>query len=94
MVSVGVKHHDYLLSLSSELRSCVKVEVDVLGVGSNPRFVSPFTSKVTICGHRLVILPLTLNVMLKWLSSLPTLMQNQVPVRGEGVVLGIVLIRR
>ena len=32
MVSVGVKHHVYLLYLLlSELRNCVKVEVAVLG---------------------------------------------------------------
>ena len=31
MVSVDVKHHVNLLTLLSELRSCVKVEVDVLG---------------------------------------------------------------
>ena len=28
---MDVKHHDYLLSISSELKSCVKVEVNVLG---------------------------------------------------------------
>ena len=31
MVSVDVKHHVYLLRASSEFRSCVKVEVAVLG---------------------------------------------------------------
>ena len=37
MVSVDVKHHVYLVtggSDLSELRSCVKVEVDVLGSSS------------------------------------------------------------
>ena len=37
---------------------------------------SPFSSKVVVCGHRLVTLSLTINETLKWLSSLPTLMQE------------------
>ena len=39
-------------------------------------FGSPFSSKVVICGHGLVTLSLTINETLKWLSSLPTLMQE------------------
>ena len=37
---------------------------------------SPFSSKVMACGHCLVTLPLTINETLKWLSSLPILMQE------------------
>ena len=39
------------------------------------RFGSPFSSKVVVCGHGLVTLSLTVNETLKWLSSLPILMQ-------------------
>ena len=39
------------------------------------RFGSPFFSKVVVCGHCLVTLSLTINETLKWLSSLPILMQ-------------------
>ena len=39
-------------------------------------FGSPFSSQVVVCGHCLVTLSLTLNETLKWLSSLPTLMQK------------------
>ena len=40
------------------------------------RFGSPFSSKVVVCGHCLVTLSLTVNETLKWLSSLPILMQK------------------
>ena len=39
-------------------------------------FGSPFSSKVVVCGHCLVTLSLTINETLKWLSSLPILMQE------------------
>ena len=39
------------------------------------RFGSPFSSKVVVCGHGFVTLPLTINETLKWFSSLPILMQ-------------------
>ena len=39
-------------------------------------FRSPFTSKVVVCGCCLVTLSLTIMKTLKWLSSLPTLMQK------------------
>ena len=39
------------------------------------RFGSPFSSKVVVCEHGLVTLSLTINETLKWLSSLPILMQ-------------------
>ena len=37
---------------------------------------SPFSSKVVVCGHRLVILSLTIKETLKWFSSLPILTQE------------------
>ena len=37
---------------------------------------SPFSSTVVVCGHCLVTLSLTINETLKWLSSLPILMQE------------------
>ena len=40
------------------------------------RFGSLFSSKVVVCGYCLVTLSLTINETLKWLSSLPTLMQK------------------
>ena len=40
------------------------------------RFGSPFTSKVVVCAHCLVTLSLTINEILNWLSSLPTLMKK------------------
>ena len=40
------------------------------------RFSSPLSSKVVVCGHCLVTLSLIINETLKWLSSLPTLMQE------------------
>ena len=40
------------------------------------RFSSPFSSKVVVCGHCLVTLSLTIMKHLKWLSSLPILMQE------------------
>ena len=39
-------------------------------------FGSPFSSKVVVCGYCLVTLSLTINETLKWLSSLPILMQE------------------
>ena len=45
------------------------------GTSVRIHFGSPFSSKVVICGHCLVTLSLTINVTLKWLSSLPILMQ-------------------
>ena len=33
-------------------------------VGSIPRFGSPFSSKVVVCGHRLLIWPLAINEIL------------------------------
>ena len=36
---------------------------------SQHRFGSPFSSKVVVCGHCLVTLPLTINETLKWFSS-------------------------
>ena len=40
------------------------------------RFGSPLSSEVVVCGHCLVTLSLTVNETLKWLSSLPFLMQE------------------
>ena len=40
------------------------------------RFGSPFSSKVVVCGNCLATLSLTINETLKWLSSLPILMQE------------------
>ena len=40
------------------------------------RFGSLFSSKVVVCGHCPVTLSLTINETLKWLSSLPILMQE------------------
>ena len=37
---------------------------------------SPFSSKAVVCGHCLVTLSLTTNETLKWLSSLPILLQE------------------
>ena len=49
-------------------------------LGEVPRFESalgsPFSSKVEVCGHCLVTLFLTIYDTLKWLSSLPILMQE------------------
>ena len=47
-----------------------------LGTSVPIRFGSPFSSKVVVCGHCLVTLSLTINGTLKWLSSLPILMQE------------------
>ena len=41
-------------------------------LGSNPLRLS----FVVVCGHHLVTLSLTINETLKWLSSLPILMQE------------------
>ena len=40
------------------------------------RFGSPFSSKLVVCGHCLLTLSLTIDETLKWLSSLPNLMQK------------------
>ena len=45
------------------------------GTSVRIRFGSPFSSKVVVCGHCLMTLSLTINETLKWLSSLPILMQ-------------------
>ena len=45
-------------------------------VGSILRFGSAFSSIVMVCGHGPVALPRTVNRMLKWLSSLPILIQK------------------
>ena len=46
------------------------------GTSVRIRFGSPFSSKVVVWGHCLVTLSLTINETSKWLSSLPTLMQE------------------
>ena len=47
------------------------------GLGSIPLRLSFFFKKVVVCGHSLVVtLSLTINETLKWLSSLPILMQE------------------
>ena len=46
------------------------------GLGSIPPKPSLLFTKVVACGHCLVTLSLTINETLKWLSSLPTLMQE------------------
>ena len=45
-------------------------------LGSIPLRLSFFFKKVVVCGHCLVALSLTVNETLKWLSSLPFLMQE------------------
>ena len=40
------------------------------------RFISPLSSIFVVCGHCLVTLSLTVNETLKWLASLPVLMQE------------------
>ena len=44
-------------------------------LGSNPLRLSFLFKKVVVCGHCLVTLSLTINETLKWLSSLPILLQ-------------------
>ena len=44
-------------------------------LGSIPLRLSFLFKKVVVCGHYLVTLSLTINETLKWLSSLPILMQ-------------------
>ena len=46
------------------------------GIGSIPLRLSFLFKKVVVCGHRLVILSLTIDKTLKCLPSLPTLMQE------------------
>ena len=46
------------------------------GTSVRIRFGSAFSSKVVVCGHRLVTVSLAVNETLKWLSSLPVLMQE------------------
>ena len=46
------------------------------GTSVRIRFGSPFSAKIVVCGHCLVTLSLTINETLKWLSSLPTLIQE------------------
>ena len=49
------------------------------GTSVRIRFGSPFSSKAVVCGHctvSVVTLSLTINETLKWLSSLPILMQK------------------
>ena len=46
------------------------------GTSVRIRFGSSFSSKIVVCGHCLVILSLTINETLKWLSSLLILMQE------------------
>ena len=45
-------------------------------LGSNPLRLSSLFKKVVVCGHCLMTSSLTINETLKWLSSLPTLMQK------------------
>ena len=46
------------------------------GLGLIPLRLSFFFKKVVVCGRSLVTLSLTINETLKWLSSLPILMQE------------------
>ena len=45
-------------------------------LGSIPLRLSYLFKMVVVCGHCLVTLSLTINEILKWLSSLPILMQE------------------
>ena len=55
-------------------------------IGLIPCSGSHFSSKAVVYGRCLVMLPLTINETLKWLTSLAILMQNQ---SGGDVALGI-----
>ena len=55
-------------------------------IGTIPRSGSHLSSKAVVYGRCLVMLPLTINETLKWLTSLAILMQNQ---SGSDVALGI-----
>ena len=46
------------------------------GLGSIPLRLSFLFEKVVVCGHCLVTLSFTINELLKWISSLPILMQD------------------
>ena len=46
------------------------------GLRSIPLWLSFFVKKVVVCGHCLVTLSLTINEILKWLSSLPVVVQE------------------
>ena len=80
---VNVKQNVYLLSWHSiysfpgEVDTVSRFDLAVSrGTSVRIRFGSPFSSKVVVCGHCLVNLSLTINETLKWLSSLPILMQE------------------
>ena len=45
-------------------------------LGSIPLRLSFLFKNVVVCGHRLVTLSITINETLKWLSTLPILMQE------------------
>ena len=81
-VALGIGSHplSFILGLSV-LVSRFGIAVSVVrlvsrGILLQIRFGSPFSSKVVVCGHCLVTLSLTINETLKWLSSLPILMQE------------------
>ena len=60
----------------AQLRTGFRLHGKQKGHGSIPIQVSLLFEKVVVCGHCLVTLSLTINVTLKWLSSLPILMQE------------------
>ena len=71
--SIKVLRWDYELSrFGLAVRRLAGKQRDL---GSNPLW-SPYTSKIVVCGHSLVTLSLTINETLKWLSSLPTLIEE------------------
>ena len=59
------------------------------GLGSIPLRLSFFFKKLVVCGHCLATMSLTINETLKWLSSLPILMQESFYSGGDSVAVSI-----
>ena len=73
-VTLSVEHHTVFVS---QFRLAVRDQAGKQnGLGSIPLWLSLLFTKVIVCGQCLVTLSLTINETLKWLSSLPTLMQK------------------
>ena len=74
MVSVDIKYHVYLLFKKKIMWGISRGMV--LGLGSILLRLSFLFRKVVVCGHCLLTCSITIKETLKWLLSLPILMQE------------------
>ena len=76
LMAAGASAQKPIVLLPSLMAQRQGVRLVSRGTSVQIRFGSPFSSNVVVCGQCLVILTLIISEILKWLSSLPILMQE------------------